>query len=223
MTDYDEGDWRTPTLTVSPADGTTLAVLTVITPAGVSSTPTVTSSVDGATWTGDAYELTAGSTIESWVVTGTGKGKQRNEVLVAPAPTDLPSGVRVYATTGDYAKATQEAPPAGLRRRLLEASREVDQMLLTAFYTVDDDGYPTDADVILAMRDATVAQAEYAAEIGDENMVGANQFHSVAIATVNLTRGYGPGGSTAPARWSAKAWQALQRAGLVGGNEPWIP
>lgn len=93
-------------------------------------------------------------------------------------------------------------------------------MTLTAFYDTDVDGMPIDLEVLEAFRDATCAQAEYAKDTGDPNSVGANQYHAVSIGSVNLTRGYNAGGSTAPGRWSRKAWEILQRAGLISG-EPW--
>lgn len=131
------------------------------------------------------------------------------------------SGVRIYATVDDFTDFLDPDPvPANASRMLREASREVEDMTLTAFYETDTNGYPTDAEVIEAFRDATCAQAEFARASGDSNSVGANQYHSVSIGSVQLTRGYDPGGSVTPARWSRKAWQILKRAGLVAG-EPW--
>lgn len=213
---FEEGDWTTPTLTVTPFDGTTIVSLAVVSPSNVVTAPAVTGAA--GVYTATAYEFTVpGEWIERWTVTGTGKGKERRVNLIAPDPGNVPSGTRVYATTADYANWLRTAPPSGARRALAEASREVEQMLLSAFYTVDAvTKLPTDTDVIAAMRDATCAQAEYAKAIGDVNSLGSNQYHSVSIATVSLTRGYNPGGSSAPAKWSAKAFEILQRAGLTG-------
>lgn len=214
------GDWQIPTLTVSPHDGTTTATLTVVSPLGVTTTPAATTSDSGATWTAEGYELAAGEWVERWTVTGTGKGKETRVLLVAPDPTDGPTGQRVYATTADYAKELRKAPPTGSRRALAEASRLVDDMLLTAIYDTDTAGMPTDADVIVALRDATCAQAEYSATTGDKNAIGASQLHSFTIGSVSATRGYTSTGSTAPGRYSTKAWSILQRAGLTT-TEPW--
>lgn len=80
---YEIGDWRTPTLTVTPHDGNTTATLTVYAPDGTTSTPTVSTQDTGATWTGVAYQVTAaGRWTEQWTVTGTGKGTQRATVDV---------------------------------------------------------------------------------------------------------------------------------------------
>jgi hypothetical protein len=52
-------------------------------------------------------------------------------------------------------------PPEDLTRLLLRASELVDDYTRTAIYDVDDDDFPTDADVIAAFRDATCAQVEF--------------------------------------------------------------
>lgn len=136
-----------------------------------------------------------------------------------------PSAVRVYATEAEYATwlGVEEAP-AGAATALIRASRAVDQMLLTAVYDVDDDGLPTDTAHAEALRDATCAQAEYAAAAGDPNLVGAGA-PSGAITQVGLgslsyakTAAAGIGGTSGLARWSSEAWQILQRAGLTGGG-----
>lgn len=225
----DVGDFRVATLSVvdadgTPGDGTTNATLTVVAPDGTTSTPSVSTTDSGPSWESTPYELTApGEWIERWVVTGRGAGKQRTSVLVAPDPADVPSGARVYATTGDYATWLQAAPPAGARGALARASKAVDQMLVCAIYDVDDDGLPTDADVAAAMRDATCAQAEFAGATGDPLTVGATQFHSMTIGSISLGRGYNAAGSAAPGRYSTQAWELLQQAGLVGGNGPMEP
>lgn len=220
MTDYDDGDWRIATLTVSPFDGTTSAVLTVISPAGATTTPAVTSSGGGATWTAAGYAVTAGEWIERWVITGTGKGKQRTTVSVAPDPAGVPVGSRLYATSADYAEELLEAPPTGIRRKLLTASRMVDQMLLTAIYDTDDDGMPTDDDMIAAMKLATVLQVEFAAGAGDSKMVGAPAASNFSLGKLAVTRnqsaGGGLGGVGPRGEWSPRAWDALQAAGLTG-------
>ena len=222
----DVGDWRVATLTVvdsdgDPGDATTAATLTVVAPDGTTSTPATATADDGHHWTAAGYEFTAaGEWIERWTVTGKGAGKERTTILVAPDPTAGPSGQRVYATTEDLANWLRAAPPAGSRRALAEASRDVDQMLLTAVYDVDDDGLPTDADVIAAMRDATCAQAEYARALGDPTGVGAGRITQAQIGSVSFQRSAasGPAGS-APSRYSPQAWQILQQAGLTG-HEP---
>lgn len=78
--------------------------------------------------------------------------------LLAPG-----TGQRVYATAvelGAYLD-DEAAVPADADRQLLRASEVVDEALLTATYTVDTDGLPTDSAVIAALRDATCAQVEF--------------------------------------------------------------
>lgn len=124
---------------------------------------------------------------------------------------------RVYATDQEYADWLGVATaPDGAASALRRASMTIDQMLLTSHYQVDDDGLPTDAAVAEALRDATCAQAEYARGTGDSLGVGASQFHSISIGSIQLGRGYGSAGSSAPGAYSPVAWQILQRAGLTG-------
>jgi hypothetical protein len=221
----DAGDWRVPTLIVTPYDGTTAATLELEAPDGTVVVPAVASADDvpeagSQTWTASGYELTEGEWIERWTVTGTGAGKERRVVQVAPDPADLLSE-RVYATTADFAKLLLKAPPVGARRGLAEASRLVDEMLLTAVYDVDDDtGLPTDAEHIAALRDATCLQLEWARESGDRFSVGAARPSSFALGRLsvqqagggaNARQGMGPRGE-----WAPRAWARLQRAGLTG-------
>jgi len=118
-----------------------------------------------------------------------------------------------YATVADWPSTSPV--PADLQRRLDRASLLVDEMLLTAVYDVDDSGNPTDAADIVALREATLAQAEYAAAGGDPLSVGAAQYQSMSIGSVSLTRGQtGKGGST-PGRYSPVAQGILQRRGLL--------
>jgi hypothetical protein len=218
----DVGDWRVPTLTVSPFDGTTTATLQIEAPDGTPTAQTPTSqddvpAVGTQTWTGQGYELTTpGEWIERWTVTGQGASKARHLILVAPDPAAQLTGTRVYATTADYATHLRAAPPTGARRALAEASRDVDDMLLTAVYDVDDDGLPTDPAVAAALRDATVIQADYRRGLGDPHGRDAGRIVAGQIGSVSVTRSGTPSGQGAPARFASKAWQVLQQAGLVG-------
>ncbi len=229
MSTPDVGDYRIATLEVTdvdgnPGDGTTTATLTVVDPDDATTTPAVTSGAGGHNWASAAYEFTQpGEWIERWTVTGRGAGKQRTTILVAPDPGDVPSGGRVYATTADYARWLDTAPPAGSRRALAAASRVIDDMLRTAVYDVDDGGLPTDTDVIAALRDATCAQAEFGRAAGDSNFVGAAGVTQVALGSLSYTKAAAGTGSAAAGgngRWSATAWGILSGAGLTG-NGPW--
>ncbi|GAA2327529.1 hypothetical protein [Dactylosporangium salmoneum] len=212
MTDvYDAGDWHIPTLTVAEGDGTTAAAVTVTNPAtGAATVLTTTSSDGGKTWEAAAYELVvAGDWVERWDVTGSGAGKQRLVVSVAPDPTATASGTRVYATTTDYANHLLTACPPGARRALIAASRRVDEMLLTAVYDVNADSMPTDAEVTMALRDATCLQAEYGRFIGTAAAAGAPGVTSASIGSVNVSRQQPAGGGpTSP--YSAAAFARLR-------------
>lgn len=221
----DAGDWRVPDLIVTPYDATTAATLEIEAPDGTT-TPLMPTKQDDVpavgqqTWTAPGYELAEGEWIERWAVTGTGASKARNIVLVAPDPADL-LAERVYATSADYAKLLLKAPPTGSRRALAEASRMVDEMLLTAVYPVDEvTGLPTETAHIEALRDATCLQAEWAKESGDKNSTGAGKPAGFTLGRLSVqqpsggstsTRGTGPRGE-----WAPRAWARLQRAGLTG-------
>lgn len=211
---YEEGDWTVPELTVDPYDGSTVATLDVVDPGAVATPLTPATTDGGHTWKAPSYQLTApGEWVERWTVTGTGKSAERRVLLVAPEPTDAPSGQRVYATTADYARALHAAPPAGSRKALAEASRAVEDMLFTAVYPVDALGMPTDAEHIAALRDATCAQAEdakaYASRLTGSFTIGRLQVSKRPPAAVSKERYRSP-----------RALQILRDAGLTG-HEPW--
>lgn len=233
MTTRDVGDWRVPTIDISTADVPPLPASGTVTCSVVRGDDTVIASVTmtagtptatATPWTGAAYELTVpGLWVERFVITGDGKGKERQEFWVADDPAVAPSGARVYALTSDYATAGMDAPPAGtnLRRVLRAASARVDEMLLGAIYETDDVTLlPTDAAVTVALRDATVAQAAWQVESGDPYSLGADtQYQSVTVGGVALGKSYtGAGGST-PGLYSQQAFVILRAAGLTG-NAP---
>lgn len=125
---------------------------------------------------------------------------------------------RTYATEGDFTEWLKPDPvPAGAARLLRDASLEVDEMLLTAFYRVDHDGRPTDPLVVAALRDATCAQAEFRATYGDEVE---SQEAGESISLGPLSFGGRRGGTTAGSvpQVSPKALRYLRLAGLVPGG-----
>lgn len=68
--------------------------------------------------------------------------------------------MRVYATAENLNEWDQwETPLAEPQRLLRAASHRVDDALITALYSVDEDGYPLDPTIRQALRDATCAQA----------------------------------------------------------------
>lgn len=124
---------------------------------------------------------------------------------------------RQYATVADF----EESPlttGTTTDQALVAASLDVDQMLLTAIYNTDDQGMPTDPDVAEAVKDATIAQAQYATGLGDAANVGAGHITQARIGSISFTR-RGSGRET-PGRYSPQALQILSQAGLLGRG-PW--
>jgi len=212
MTAY-VGDYVRPTLTVTPFDGTTVAVLTVTDPDGIETTPSVTSSGGGTTWTATSYQLTkAGEWYELWTVTGTGAGARTYTRAVEPQPEPSAPLPGSYANTQDfYDLASPSSRPANLVTLLRRCSRAIDRALLTSIYD------QTDAAVVTALKEATVEQAEWAEANGWSEGINAG-YHSVQIGSVNLTRGYTGQGSAAVVgqELSPTAFTILQLAGLTG-------
>lgn len=229
MTTLQAGQSRIAEVDLSVYGDDTVAVLTIIKPDDTTLTPDVTGSSGNAHWeTDDAYTLVAGEIIERWTVTGFGATTIDHTIQVGPVANPV-NGLRVYATSTDYANELHVAPPAGIRRALEVASGIVDQMLKTAYYDVDDDGMPTDAAVIAAMRRATCLQAEFAGAAGDRNVVGAAKPASFSLGKLSVSRAQaapgtsGMGGIGPRGEWSQRAWDVLDEAGLTGHSpaEPW--
>jgi hypothetical protein len=216
----DVGDWRVPTLTVSPHDGTTSAALTITAPDGTTTSPTPSTTDSGATWTAPGYQLDqAGQWVERWTVTGTGAGSERLTVEVAADPATAISGS--YATVAQLT-AYPVTVPAGVDAvtMLRRASRDVDRALMTAVYDVDDAGLPTDATVAAALRDATCEQVAGNLDSGDRTGSGATvPATGFTIGKIQVQRGGGTGGGQQADRidglWP-QAYAILRRAGLTG-------
>ena len=215
------GDTVTLRLTVDPADGTTAATVTVTSPTGTASTPAATPDADRSEWEALLLVDMAGEWNVRWTVTGVGAGVQSETVSVAPTGVSGPPG-RVYASTADLAEFLGTTPPRGAARMLRRASREVDQLLRTAVYDVDDvTGLPTDPGVARALADAVCEQVEWWGELGDASGSGAvAALAGSQIGTVKLGTGAAStGGSLAIA---PGAHRALQLAGLLN-HGPRIP
>lgn len=82
----DVGDARTATLTVSPFDATTAATLALTAPDGTPTSPTVTGSGGGATWTAPIVFSQAGWWKLVWTVTGTGAGVEPQYMYATAIP-----------------------------------------------------------------------------------------------------------------------------------------
>jgi hypothetical protein len=205
----DVGDWRQPKLTVTPADGTTVATLTVVKPDNTTVTPVVTGSVTGGvgTYTAPLYELTLpGEWHERWDVSGQGAGAEVR-VILAVAPTPVATGSPVHATVKDYSELIGGAAPDNLPQLLRRASRDIDCALLSAFY--DD----TDATVLAALREATVERARWYVEQGWGAGIPAG-VQSFSIGSISITRDKDADG--ADDGLDAQSFAVLQLAGLTG-------
>lgn len=213
------GDWRTPTLAVTPGDATTVATLAIVDPDGA-----VTANVVGAgtvadgtaSFLGTAYQLTtAGRWTERWSVTGTGKGAEDSRdspidvLAAAPVPATLAGA---HATSGDYATLIGGTIPAKINSLLRRASRDVDRALLSAVYD------PADADVLAALKEATCERVNWYLAQGWADGVPVT-YQSVSIGSISLTRSYTGAGGDASARAAdldMQTWLILQLAGLTG-------
>lgn len=123
-----------------------------------------------------------------------------------------------YATVAEYADwldVAEADAPEGAERALRMATYDINQLLLASIYETED-GLPTDADLADALRDATCAQAEYAQSSGDRYGVGAARVTQASIGSISVTRSSGTAGGTGSGRYSERAWQILQQAGLTG-------
>ncbi|MFJ3867906.1 hypothetical protein [Streptomyces nigra] len=122
---------------------------------------------------------------------------------------------RVYATSGDYAEFTGQTAPAGIERLLARASEDVDSALLSAVYSTDADGMPTEADVAAALRDAVCAQVEYQQETGDTGTGAAGRWDSVSLGPVSLSGRKDAAPGPEALDLAPRAHRALRRAGLL--------
>lgn len=216
MTTADVGDVATLTLTVSPADVDTAATLTVVSPTGVTTTPSTTPNADRTQWTALVPLLEAGEYIGRWTVAGTGAGVEQQTLTARPTLPVTIAGQRVYATTADLAHSLEAAPPTGARRKLRHASQIVERRTKCAIYDVDVNGFPTKTEVKNAFRDAVCAQVEWWGETGDE-FGTAGQWDNVKIGSVALggrkSTSHAGGEELAPA-----AESILDNAGLLPGT-----
>lgn len=119
-----------------------------------------------------------------------------------------------YATTADLDNwlGTDQEAPTNAGRLLERASELVDEVVVVAYRTDDNDD-PTDADVAAALRDATCAQVEWWAEVGEEADT-AGEIQQVSIGSVQLGFGAGPN-RLAPAVVSRRTLRVLKTAGLL--------
>ena len=109
--------------------------------------------------------------------------------------------------------------PANAEQMLIRASRDVDQALLTALYD------PTAADVIDALREATLEQVAGALEAGDVSGTGIRQrpgSFTIGRLSVQQAANVDAAAAKIAGLWP-QAYAVLQQAGLTGNSpqEPW--
>lgn len=126
---------------------------------------------------------------------------------------------RIYATESDYlAFAEDDIAPDKIDSKLRRASAQVESHIRTAVYDTDDDGYPTDAAVADALRDATCAYVAYWEETDDitgaEAIAGPVKIGSVALG--GTSTGGASSRTAADTRRSDEAITILRNAGLIG-------
>lgn len=127
---------------------------------------------------------------------------------------------RIYAVPADYDTLAEEefdGTPEKLAKRLRSASIEVEKATRFSVFDADDDGYPTDADISDAFKEATCAIVEYWEETDDptgaEALAGAVKIGSVSLGTSTQTRER-PADALAD-RIGTRAHDILSNAGLI--------
>ncbi len=129
---------------------------------------------------------------------------------------------RVYATVADYEDFTdgdhEEESVDVVNAKLRRASTMIDGLTRYARYDVDEDGYPTDADVADAFKRATCAQMAWWDDTDDITGAG-SQDGTVSIGSVSIgARGRSSGNgapSAAESRIAPEAVAILATAGLI--------
>lgn len=80
-----------------------------------------------------------------------------------------------YATVEEFGDYLDPDPvPDNAARLLNRASTRLDSILIGAMYETDEDGLPTDPDLVEVFREAVCIQAQYIADLGDETGAMAN-------------------------------------------------
>lgn len=120
--------------------------------------------------------------------------------MADPTPT-------AYATVSECATFAGMADARIDSRIMTRASELIDDYTRTALYDTDDDGFPTDATIAAAFRDATCAQVEFwMAGDEEDDVLGAPDL--VALSGLSAK-----GRTLAP-----RAARLLRNAGLYSGD-----
>jgi hypothetical protein len=126
-----------------------------------------------------------------------------------------------YAKVEDLPKALQSLEDA--EQRIRAASDIVTWLIRNARYEVDDDGKPTDEDLLALLKEATVTQAVFADDkYGGEDTTD-DDIVPVALGALRVetpdTSGRNPNwGTRVWQNISSATWYMLRNAGLVRGH-----
>lgn len=129
---------------------------------------------------------------------------------------------RIYAVASDFANLAEEpfdGDDTKLDKRLRSASIEVEGLTRLSVYDVDEEGYPTDADISDAFKEATCAFVEYWEETDDptgaQSQAGPTRIGSVSFGGSGASGGATNTKSAASSRIAPKAVRILTNAGLI--------
>jgi hypothetical protein len=132
---------------------------------------------------------------------------------------------RVYATLADFEDFTDGAHEAEsvdvINAKLRRASIVIDGLTRNSRYDLDEDGYPTDADISEAFKDATCAQMAWWDSTDDvtgaESQKGSISIGSVSIGASGRTSGGVATSTPGSSRIAPEAIDILTSAGLISG------
>ena len=118
-----------------------------------------------------------------------------------------------WATVDELAAWMPAELPADAERMLTRASELITYVTRFAVYDVDTDDEPTDTTVLAALRDATCAQVEYWAEVGEDEDVGGS-VQGISLGPLQVQYGAGDNRVT-PTFLAPRAQRILSNAGLL--------
>ena len=208
----DVGDEVPLTLTVTPADTTTVAACTYrLLPTGEPVALPTVPNADRTEWSALLPIAQLGAYRITWTVTGTGEGIEYDTVYAVGGPD--PVG-RSYATLADLAAYMGGDPPPGAGRLLTSATRLVDALLIGAVYPTIGDGMPANTRHQQALRDAVCAQVAWFDETGDSS--GNTAGGSVSIGNISISASTSSrGGGGGSGRYAPDVILILRTAGLL--------
>jgi hypothetical protein len=206
-------------------DATTVATLVVYSPPDATDGQrrpvgvTARSSDGGKTWTAvlEPYDV-GGLWYHEWTVEGTGRGRIILEVPVAPDR--MADTGYSYATSADLAAYMRDSPPPDCERMLADATREIDLLLLTARYAVDDGGFPSDPAQRKAVRDAVCELVSWWNDTGDPSGL-LDAYGSLSAGSISVGRATAGQAKRATSRLPQQVSDILRQAGLAP-QQPWV-